>query len=161
MRMSIRPASTSEADVLDRIAMASKAHWGYAAEDLARWANDLRTPPQTIADWPTFVAESEGTVVGFAQLCPISEPWELVSLFVHPARLGQGIGRRLLEKAIASAASAGQGRLHIDADPNALSFYLACGAKHVASVAAPTSADSGRVRPQLALAVSGARICKP
>jgi predicted N-acetyltransferase YhbS len=154
--MAIRPARTSEVEALDRVAMAAKAHWGYSAQDLARWAQDLKTPPQTIAAWPTFVAELEGTVVGFTQLCPTSNPWELVSLWVHPEHMGQGIGRQLLGKVIASASSSGQRRIHIDADPNALGFYLACGARPVATVPAPTSTEPDRVRPQLELVVSGA-----
>jgi GNAT superfamily N-acetyltransferase len=154
--MTIRPASTSDGEALDRIAMAAKAHWGYAAQELARWAQDLHTPPQTIAAWPTFVAESEGTVVGFTQLCPASDHWELVALWVHPAHMGQGIGRQLLRKAMSTASLAGQRRIHIDADPNALGFYLACGARQVATVPAPTSTAPDRVRPQLELDVGGA-----
>jgi predicted N-acetyltransferase YhbS len=154
--MAIRPASTSEVEALDRIAMAAKAHWGYSAQDLALWAQDLRTPPQTIAAWPTFVAESEGTVVGFTQLCPTSDPWELVSLWVHPEHMRQGIGRQLLWRAIATASSSGQRRIHIDADPNALGFYLSCGARQIRTVPAPISTDTNRVRPQLELTVSGA-----
>jgi len=156
LHMAIRPACPSEAGALDRVAMAAKAHWGYSAQDLARWAKDLSTPPDTIDAWPTLVAESEGTVVGFMQLCPNSRPWELVSLWVHPEHMGQGIGRNLLQEAIATAASAGQRRIHIDADPNALGFYLAFGAMQVATVPAPTSTEPDRVRPQLQLVVSGA-----
>jgi ribosomal protein S18 acetylase RimI-like enzyme len=154
--MAIRPARTTEADALDRVAMAAKEHWGYSAQDLARWAKDLSTPPDTIAAWPTLVAESEEAVVGFMQLCPNSHPWELVSLWVHPEHMGKGIGRELLREAIATAVSAGQRHIHIDADPNALGFYLACGAKQVATVPAPTSSEPDRVRPQLELVVSGA-----
>ena len=154
--MEIRKARTSEAEALDRVAMAAKAHWGYSAQDLAAWAQDLHTPPQTIATWPTFVAESEGTVVGVTQLCPTSNPWELVSLWVHPAQMGKGIGRQLLREAIATAVSAGQRSIYIDADPNALGFYLACGAQQVATVPAPTSSEPDRVRPQLELVVRGA-----
>ena len=70
--------------------------------------------------------------------------------------MGKGIGRELLREAIATAASAGQRHIHIDADPNALGFYLACGAKQVATVLAPSSTEPNRVRPQLELVVSGA-----
>ena len=70
--------------------------------------------------------------------------------------MGQGIGRQLLRKAMSTASSAGQRRIHIDADPNALGFYLACGARQVATVPAPTSIAPGRVRPQLELVVGEA-----
>jgi GNAT superfamily N-acetyltransferase len=116
----------------------------------------LHTPPQTIAAWPTFAAESEGAVVGFMQLRPASDPWELVALWVHPAHVGQGIGRQLPRKAMSTASLAGKRRIHTDADPNALGFYLACGAQQVATVPAPTSTAPDRVRPQLELVVGGA-----
>lgn len=154
--MGIRPARASEAEALDRVAMAAKAHWGYSEQDLAAWAQDLRTQPETIDTWPTFVAESEGSVVGVMQLCPTSNPWELVSLWVHPSHMGKGIGRELLRQAIDTAVSAGQRRICIDADPHALGFYLACGAMQVATVPAPTSSEPNRVRPQLELVVSRA-----
>ena len=154
--MEIRPANTSEVEALDRIAFAAKAHWGYAEHDLARWAPDLRTPPETISAWPTFVAESEGIIIGFVQLSPISEPWELVSLWVHPGHMGRGTGHQLLRRASAAASESGQSRIHIDADPNALGFYLACGARQLGTISAPISTNPSRVRPQLELAVSGA-----
>ena len=69
--------------------------------------------------------------------------------------MGQGIGRQLLWKAIAAASSSGQRRVLIDADPNALGFYLACGAKLINTVPAPISTDTNRVRPQLELIFSG------
>lgn len=50
--MAIRPARMYEAEALDRVAMAAKAHWGYSAQDLARLAKDLATPPDAIAAWP-------------------------------------------------------------------------------------------------------------
>lgn len=141
---------------MDRLAIAAKAHWGYAEHDLARWASELRTPPDTVVTWPTFVAESDGALAGFTQLDPTREPWELVSLWVHPRHMGRGIGRRLLRRAVAAAAASGQGRIHIDADPHAAGFYLACGARLVGSVPAAIAGAPDRVRPQLALPVSGA-----
>ena len=38
----------------------------------------------------------------------------------------------------------------VDADPNAESFYLACGANRCGEVPAPIPGEPGRVRPQLA-----------
>jgi len=38
----------------------------------------------------------------------------------------------------------------VDADPNAESFYLACGADRCGEVPAPIRGEPGRVRPQLA-----------
>jgi predicted N-acetyltransferase YhbS len=94
--MRIRSALPRDLPALDRIAFEAKAHWGYSQAQLDGWKVDLATKPETVASWPTFVAEADGHVVGFAQIDPTTTPWELISLFVEPSRMGQGIGAELL-----------------------------------------------------------------
>lgn len=154
--MRLRTAVASEAETLDRIALAAKAHWGYSDQDMERWRPELQTSAASIGAWPTFVAEAEGTAIAFAQLDPTRDPWELVSLWVQPEHMGLGIGRQLLRKALTSAASAGQRCIVIDSDPNALGFYVACGARQIGSVPAPLLGKPDRIRPQLELATRGA-----
>jgi len=154
--MKLRAATGSDAATLDRIALAAKAHWGYSDQDMERWSPDLRTSAASIDAWPTFVAEVEGNAIGFTQLDPTRDPWELVSLWVLPEHMGLGIGRQLLGKALDCAVSGGQRCIVIDSDPNALAFYLACGARQIGTVAAPLVGMSDRARPQLELATRGA-----
>jgi GNAT superfamily N-acetyltransferase len=154
--MRIRRAIRSEVDQLDTIAMQAKAHWGYTAVQLEQWLDSLSTAPLSVERWPTFVAEVQGHAIGFAQVNPELETWELVSLFVLPAHIGQGVGRALLKQALVTAKAAGQSALHIDSDPNAEPFYLACGAVRVGMEAAPIEGDSARIRPQLNLSTSAA-----
>jgi GNAT superfamily N-acetyltransferase len=154
--MRIRSASRTEADQLNTIAMQAKAHWGYTADQMERWRESLSTDPQSIEQWPTLVAEDQGNAIGFTQINPDLEIWELVSLFVLPAHIGQGVGRTLLKEAVAIANKAGQTTLHIDSDPNAEPFYLACGAVRIGAEPAPIQGDSARVRPQLHLSTSAA-----
>ena len=152
--MQVRSARLGDLPDLDRIALAAKSHWGYAPEQLIRWASDLRTRPETIAAWPTRVAEIDGRVAGFAQIDPTARPWELVSLWVQPGLMRQGIGAALLRTMQAVANQSGVPEIHIDSDPNALAFYTACGASLVGSVAAPIEGEPFRVRPQLRLPTS-------
>ncbi len=154
--MRIRNASRTEADQLNAITMQAKAHWGYTAVQLEQWRESLSTDPQSIERWPTFVAEDQGIAIGFTQINPELAVWELVSLFVLPAHTGRGVGRALLKEAVAIANQAGQTTLHIDSDPNAEPFYLACGAVRIGSELAPIQGDSARVRPQLHLSTSAA-----
>lgn len=149
--MKIRPAIHDDIESLDRIALAAKAHWGYSQEQLLLWKRELMTPPDSIATRPTFVAEVDGTAVAFAQIDPSVAPWELVSLWVLPQFMGQGIGRALLRTSAAAARAAGQGSIAIDSDPYAEAFYLACGARVVGQVPAPIPEDTERYRPQLLL----------
>ena len=136
--------------------MQAKGYWGYTANQLEQWRDSLFTAPQSIERWPTFVAEDQGRVIGFAQMDPDLEIWELVSLFVLPAHIGRGVGRALLKEALITAKQAGQFVLHIDSDPNAESFYLACGAVRFGAEPAPIEGDSARIRPQLQLHTSAA-----
>jgi predicted N-acetyltransferase YhbS len=136
---------------MNRIALEAKAHWGYPAEELARWSADLRVTPATIELWPTFVAEAGDAVIGWAQLDPRPMPWALDALWVAPDQMGRGVGRSLLTHALEIAAAAGQRVLTIDADPHAEGFYLRFGARRRATVAAPIASDPHRCRPQLVL----------
>lgn len=154
--MRIRSASRSDAEELNTIAMQAKAYSGYTADQMEQWRASLSTDPQSIEHWPTFVAEEHGHTIGFTQINPDNEVWELVSLFVHPAYIGQGVGRALLKEAVAVAKKAGQTALHIDSDPNAEPFYLACGAVRIGAEPAPIQSNSARVRPQLRMSTSAA-----
>ena len=51
--MKIRPASLRDLAEMDQVALQAKAYWGYTSKELARWAKDLRTKPETIGAWPT------------------------------------------------------------------------------------------------------------
>ena len=154
--MKIRPASLRDLAEMDQVALQAKAYWGYTSKELARWAKDLRTKPETIGAWPTAIAEVNGHVAGFAQVDPTVNPWELVSLWVKPEFMRRGIGGSLLRHVQAIARDSGMPEIHIDSDPNALPFYLACGAIEVGAVAAPIEGRPDRVRPQLRASTSGA-----
>jgi ribosomal protein S18 acetylase RimI-like enzyme len=154
--MRIRPALHSEVDQLNHIALEAKAHWGYTHEQLRHWKASLLTEPGSIETWPTFVAEAQGQVAGFAQVDPEGDPWELISLWVLPQYMGKGFGKALLQQVRQAAFAAKQSCVHIDSDPNAAAFYLACGAVAVGEVSAPIPGQPARVRPQLRLATSAA-----
>ena len=153
--MSIRRATPEEASCLSRLACESKAHWSYCASQLADWKDDLAISATSIAGEPTFVIEEGGQVVGFYQLGREprggAEGLQLEHLWIKPAAMGKGHGRRLLHHALREAAAHGHSQLRIDADPNAESFYVACGARRVGVVAAAIAGQPNRVRPQLVL----------
>ncbi len=152
--MKVRAALAHECDVLSDIAGASKAHWGYSPEDLARWASELVISEDSIAQRPTFLAEADHVAVGFFQLSETGNGIEIDHFWVAPEFMGRGVGRVLLECAAAEARALGYSNLEIDADPNAKAFYLACGAIDTGKfIAAPTASDPDRVRPQLLLSL--------
>ena len=148
--MEIRAARRSEHEILSSIARASKAHWGYSAEAMAGWEQELTITADSIATRPTFVAEVDGHVAGFFQLASVEQGIEIDHFWVAPAFMRLGVGRALLRRAAEQAANLGFTRLEIDADPHAEAFYLACGARPTGAViAAPVPGDPERCRPQL------------
>lgn len=159
--MKIRRAEAQECELLSRLAREAKAHWGYRAEDLAAWWADLTVSPESLAARPTFVAELAEGIAGFFQLSADSGAIELEHFWVRPAHMGKGIGRALLEHAVAQAASAGFAKLHIDADPHAEPFYIACSAVRIGSRPAPISGQATRVRPQLVISTRRTRTIAP
>ena len=148
--MNIRPALESEAPDLCDVVMRAKSHWGYSPEALERWGPALAVAPADIRDKPTFVAVTGDEIVGFYSLCTSPGAWELDNLWVLPKFMHQGIGRALLGHALATAARGGATEVTVDADPNAESFYLECGAIRRGDVPAPIAGQPERVRPQLA-----------
>ena len=152
--MQIRRARASEASVLSALAVLSKQYWGYSPQDIERWRPLLVVSSQDIASKPTFVAELENEIVGFYLLAPKPQAWELDHLWVSPTFARRGIGRALLRHAAGLARLAGVSAITIDADPNAEPFYLACGASRQSALAAPTTGNPERVRPQLTLPVA-------
>lgn len=152
--MKLRSAVLADLPALNAIALEAKAHWGYSRDQLAAWADDLTVAPASLVARPVMVADIAGQPIGFAQVATDTQPWELWTLFVRPAHMGNGAGKALLTWARELAATAGQPELAIDADPNAADFYLRCGARVVGSIAAPIAGQPGRVRPQLRLHTS-------
>ena len=148
-RIVIRPARPDEHERLSQIAWAAKAHWGYDAADMAAWRESLTLTPASLAQGPARVVEVAGQVVAFGQLLPQGREADLDHLWVLPAYMGTGLGRRLLEALLHEAAEQGCTRVTVDADPFAEGFYLACGAVRVGECPAPLRHEPARVRPQL------------
>ena len=70
-----------------------------------RWRERLERPP---AGWATFVAEHDGSVVGFASVGPSRDErgiGELYAIYVDPDDWSTGTGRALIERAEAQLCS--------------------------------------------------------
>ncbi|HYG61179.1 MAG TPA: GNAT family N-acetyltransferase [Thermoanaerobaculia bacterium] len=151
--MKIRRASIADAEELTQVAHESKSHWGYPPRWIELWRDDLTITPEVIAGNELYLAEEDGTVLGFFGLIagegggPV---WTLEHFWVLPAAMGKGVGRTLFERARELAAGAGAAVLEIDADPNAAPFYERMGARRVGEVRSEIEGQP-RVRPLLHL----------
>jgi len=149
----IRAAYETEAPELSAIAYQSKAYWAYSADQLAAWRDDLTISPDTISSSLVYVAEIDAAVAGFYVLQSSTEHWVLEHFWVLPSHMGHGVGRALLAHASNVAAEGGAKAISIDSDPHAEIFYLAFGARRIATIPAPLQDAPDRVRPQMLLPV--------
>jgi N-acetylglutamate synthase-like GNAT family acetyltransferase len=127
-RVDIRKALASEQRGLETLQR--RASLGNAGDREALLANPdaIELPIAQIQAGEVFVAEAEGTVMGFAAILARADgDWELDGLFVEPAAWRQGVGRALVEYCCSAATSAGAAALHVVGNPHAEEFYSACG----------------------------------
>jgi GNAT superfamily N-acetyltransferase len=82
---------------------------------------------------PSFVAELEGTIIGFAGVGRSADPaadGELFTIYVHPDHWGTGVGRALLEAAENELRARGHAEAILwvlDDNPRARRFYERAG----------------------------------
>lgn len=150
----VRPARADDAARVTTLVWAAKAHWGYRPEHLAAWADQLTIRAEQLRSQPAWVVEDDSDIIGFCSLQLTDGAAALDNLWVAPGAMRRGLGRRLLEVALARARETGFAELCIDADPYAAGFYVACGAVRCGSVAAPIAGEPRRMRPQFVLSTA-------
>ncbi len=125
----IRRARSDEAAALSELALRSKAHWGYDAAFLAACRDDLTLSPEDIVTSAVYIQDGSDRPAGYYRLLLQDDGVaELDALFVEPAAMGSGVGRRLWQHAVAHAASLGCAEIVMQSDPHAVGFYEAMGA---------------------------------
>lgn len=135
MPVTIRPLGAADLDTVGALQEASILALGagtYAPEQLAAWARlGWHYRHQLPLDQGGFVvAERAGRVVGVGGWSPDSLVRELAwlrYLFVHPDCARQGIGRKLVDAAEASARALDKSAFHVWSSLNAVAFYEALG----------------------------------
>jgi GNAT superfamily N-acetyltransferase len=142
----IRRAHPSEAGALSALALRSKAHWGYDVDFLAACRDDLTLTADDIATSTVFVIDGEDSPLGFCRLLHLDDGVaELDDLFVEPAAMGQGVGKRLWRHAVVTAATLGCTEIVLQSDPQAEGFYLAMGAQRAGE--SESTVTPGRMLP--------------
>lgn len=127
----IRCALPADADILTRIAIAAKRHWGYPERWMEIWTPHLTFSPQYFDENESWVAEADGISAAFYTLQERDGAAWLENLWVLPAYIGKGIGRRLFLHASACSRASGHLILRLEADPNALGFYEKMGMRKI------------------------------
>ncbi len=145
----IRKARPDEADGIGELGIRSKAHWGYTAEQMRVFADELTLAREDIEAKDTHVLENGGSILGYYTLVThTGENVELEHLFVDPDALRAGLGSALLDHACGRARNRGFLRMLIQSDPFAEGFYVSRGASVLMRL--PTSVE-GRTLPLMEL----------
>ena len=148
MDFDIRDAVPEDVNALTRIALKSKAHWGYDSDFMKACIPVLTITPDMISKGRMRVAQDGASddILGFSFLKPDTPVSSLDLLYIDPATIGRGAGRALLEDALHYAKAFG-GRVQVESDPHAEAFYLHCGAKRIGT--APSEVIPDRILPLL------------
>jgi GNAT superfamily N-acetyltransferase len=141
--MNIRKASTEDAAALTSIAHEAKRHWGYPEHWIKHWQNHLTISPDFINTNPVYVAEADGSLLGFYALIVRQQKAELDHMWVAPSHIGMGVGKELFLHAMQRAAEENVPEVEILADPNAEGFYRKMGAHRIGE---STSEIDGQAR---------------
>jgi GNAT superfamily N-acetyltransferase len=142
----IRRARPSEAGVLSELAFRSKGHWGYDADFLDACRDDLTLSADDITTSAVYVHEDGDSVLGFYSLLFRNDGVaELDDLFVEPAVMGQGVGKRLWQHAASTAREQGCSEMVFQSDPHAEGFYLTMGAERIGE--SESTVTPGRLLP--------------
>ncbi len=80
-----------------------------------------------LAEGRTYVAEEQGSLVGFATWSQAGAAIELEDLFVAPGWRRRGIATSLVNRIVDVLRARGVKRLEVTANPHALGFYSAAG----------------------------------
>jgi GNAT superfamily N-acetyltransferase len=131
-QVTIRAPRLDEIEELTRLSFHSKAYWGYPESWLAAWADELTVTKDIINNWIAYVVELNQEIVGFWARAPIeSETTSPGLCFIAPEHMGQGFGRLLGEAVKSEAVKRGIRFFTLEADPNAVPFYLKIGGKMI------------------------------
>jgi GNAT superfamily N-acetyltransferase len=118
------PADLSAASDVYRSASLSNAG---DRDNLLAHPEYLVLGPEGLAEGRTYVAEEDGSLVGFATWLEAGGIFELEDLFVDPGRRRRGIAMELVNRITEVLRARGARRLEVTANPHALGFYRAAG----------------------------------
>jgi GNAT superfamily N-acetyltransferase len=151
----VRSAVASDAQALTRLVFRAKAFWGYPKEWMEAWRKELTVTSDYVAQHRVVLAEAEQRLVAFYGLEFRTDVAHLEHLWVEPAHIGSGLGRKLLALACEDARNHGYNVMELVADPNAEGFYLRQGAIRIGEIRGHVLGHP-RVLPKMQLVLSGA-----
>jgi N-acetylglutamate synthase-like GNAT family acetyltransferase len=135
----LRDARAEELGALEALQRRSASVWEEDRAVLAAHPDAVAIPPAAAREHRLRVAaDPADRPLGFAHLLPVAErECELDALFVEPEVIGQGLGRVLLQDAVARARGGGAAALFVVSGPGAQGFYERMGFRRLDAVPTP------------------------
>jgi ribosomal protein S18 acetylase RimI-like enzyme len=125
---SVRSARLPERAALEDLQRRSSMHEPMYRKQLADHPDAIELPEEQITAGLVRIAEQDGVVLGFSVLLEaVGGSCELDGLFVEPASMRSGVGRRLVDDAKQIARERGATHIEVVANPQALAFYTRVG----------------------------------
>src|SRR5882724_5550647 len=149
----VRSAVPTDAHALTQLVFRAKAFWGYPKEWMEEWRQELTVTSDYVAKHRVVLAEADQRLVAFYGLELKTDIANLGHLWVEPARIGSGLGRKLLALACEDARNNGCKVIELVADPNAEGFYLRQGAIRIGEIRGNVLGNP-RVLPKMQLVLS-------
>ena len=150
--MKIVKAQENDYLILTEITKKSKAHWGYSAEQILEWEEDLTFTKKELNTSTVYKLIVKEEVVGYYSYKRIDRKnVYLANLFLLPKMIGQGMGKYLFDDFIQKITSEGYTNVLLDSDPNAEGFYEYLGFK---TIGKKESSIPGRYLPEMYLSLS-------
>jgi predicted N-acetyltransferase YhbS len=156
MSYSIRRARPSEAEELTQLARGAKASWGYPAEWLEAWRDELTITAEYLLQNQVVVADAGDGLAGVAALERVGGEAVLEHVWVAATHQRQGIGEALVRHALTLASAGGDRIVRVTSDPGAVRFYERLGGRLVDNIPAPMPGMPERTLPILELTTPGA-----
>ena len=125
-----RPAEKTDLETLNGLLKVSKAHWGYEADFMASFVENLSVTAEILADSITMLVYINEKLGGFYSFAKGEENHiELTHFYLYPDFIGKGWGRKLWGLALETARQKGWNEFLVWSDPHANGFYEKMGCK--------------------------------
>jgi N-acetylglutamate synthase-like GNAT family acetyltransferase len=143
MPISIRTARPEDLPSLRTVFRRSALSNDGDREALLEHPEHLELPADPVYEGRTRLAEDPTSeILGFATVERSGDTAELVDLFVIPESMRRGVGRALINDAVATLAAERISTLWVTANPHAMAFYVAMGFESMGETATPLGSAS-------------------
>ncbi|MBP3886806.1 MAG: GNAT family N-acetyltransferase [Cellulosilyticum sp.] len=145
MDIIIRRAQAEDALFLTSISFGAKKYWNSSKEAFITSNNDLMITEEYLKENIVFVAQKQDTIIGYCSLHEtkegtsqieqvIKEGYWLEHLFIRPAYIQKGIGRRLIEEVTAYCGENNIREFSVISTSSINGFYEKIGAEYMGDI---------------------------